>query len=222
MDTPVPTVAAIGTATSADFSFTFRTDKIRDDNGNVIGTGRKHPEVKGPLPVPTSEQLIAALQEGGKIAELIHAAIYDQIDAAARAQINEWRENNPADATFTPTNFDLSKLTIEAIATTPPAQRKNASVSDEDVTAFLEDYNHVMVETVKYDAKRVKLAMAHFKVRLVRIKNDKEAVKKLLDLLNIWASKTESLEDHTAFYEELVKRAEKYLNETPKAVSDAL
>jgi hypothetical protein len=215
-------VPTLGTATSAEFNFTFRTEKIRDDDGKVIGTGRKHPAVKAPLPIPTTEQIVTYLQAGGKVAELIHDAVYSAIKDAAKNFIDDWRENQPADATFTPTNFDLSKLTLEAIASTPASQRKNAAVSDEDITAFLDDYHHVMVTDVGYEEKRVKLAMAHFKVRLVRIKNDKEAVKKLLDLLNIWATKTEALEDHQAFYEELTRKADKYLKEEAKQLSSAL
>ncbi len=216
--TPTP----IGSATSKEFSFFFRTDKIRDDEGKVIGTGRKHPDVKGVLPIPTYAQLIADLQAGGKEAEMILEGVINEIDRAARQQINDWRENNPPEANFTATAFDLSKLTLTAIANTPRGERAGAAISDEDWTAFLDDYAHVMVHVVGYEEKKVKLAMMHFKVQLRRIKNDKAAVQKLLDLLNVWASKTESLEDHMACYEDLTKRAAKYLKAEEKNVSDAL
>lgn len=218
----VTTPVAVGTATSKEFSFFFRTDKIRDDEGKVIGTGRKHPDVKGVLPIPTYADLIVFLQQGGKEAELLLEAATDQIDKAARQQINDWRENNPADANFTATAFDLSKLTLTAIANTPRGERAGATISDEDWTAFLDDYAHVMVHVVGYEEKKVKLAMMHFKVQLRRIKNDKAAVQKLLDLLNVWASKTEALEDHMACYEDLTKRAGKYLKAEEKNVSEAL
>jgi hypothetical protein len=211
-----------GTATSGEFSFFFRTDKIRDDEGKVIGTGRKHPDVKAVLPVPTYAQLIEFLQQGGKEAELLLDAAKAEIERAARAQINDWRENNAPDANFTPTNFDLSKLSITSIANTPRAERGGAAISDEDWTAFLDDYSHVMVHVVGYEEKKVKLAMMHFKVQLRRIKNDKPAVQKLLDLLNVWASKTENLEDHMACYEDLTKRAAKYLKAEEKNVAEAL
>lgn len=225
MNTQVATaavVAAIGAATSKEFNFGFRTDKVRDDEGKVIGTGRKHPDVKAPLPVPTAEQLIAFLQEGGKEAELIVDAAYSQVELAARAQINDWREGSGLDKDFTATDFDLAKLTLTAIANTPKGERAGAAISDEDWTAMLEDYRQVMVEVVGYEAKKVALAVMHFKVLFRRIKNDKAAVQKLLDLLNIWATKTPNLEDHTACYEDLAKRAAKYLKAEDKNVAEAL
>lgn len=213
---------AVGTENAAEFSFFFRTEKIRDDEGNVIGNGRKHPEVKAVLPVPTSADLIAAIEAGGKVAEMIHEAVREVIFGAAKNQISDWREGQPAEATFTATNFNLAGLTLDAIASMPRGERKSAAISDEDWTAFLNDYHHVMVHTIGYDEKRVKLAMAHFKVRLNRIKNDKSAVRKLVDLLNMWAGKTEALEDHVACYEDLTKRADKFLKAEEKNFSDAL
>lgn len=215
-------VIPVGVATSKEFNFFFRTDKIRDDEGKVIGTGRKHPDVKGILPIPTYLNLIQLLQAGGKEAELILDGVVNEIDKAARLQINDWREGQPAEANFTATNFDLGKLSLTAIANTPRGERGGATISDEDWTAFLEDYSHTMVQVVGYEEKKVKLAMMHFKVQLRRIKNDKPAVQKLLDLLNVWASKTGSLEDHMACYEDLTKRAAKYLKAEEKNVSEAL
>ena len=65
MDNPVTTTEqqaapAPGTATSTQFSFFFRTDKVRDDEGKVIGAGRKHPDVKAVLPIPTYADLTAS------------------------------------------------------------------------------------------------------------------------------------------------------------------
>lgn len=224
MNAPVTTAAAvaIGAATAAEFAFFFRTEKIRDDDGKVIANGRKHPEVKAMLPVPTSDQLISLLQTGGKEAELIHDAVRDYISSAAKNQIADWREGQPADATFTATNFNLDGLTLTAIANMPKSDRKSNAISDEDWTAFLDDYHQTMVNKVGYEEKRVKLAMAHFKVRLNRIKNDKSAVKKLVDLLNIWADKTEALEDHLSCYEDLTKRAERFLKADEKNFAEAL
>jgi hypothetical protein len=142
---------------------------------------------------------------------------------AAKAQIADWRENNPAEANFTPTNFNLAELSFSAIANKPKSERGGPTISDEDWTAFLEDYAGVMTSpAVGYDAKKVKLHVDHFKVQLRRIKNDKASVQKLLDLLNVWASKTESMEDHETAYESLKGKAEKYLKAEEKNVFDAL
>ena len=221
-----------GMATTKECSFFFRTDKIRDDDGKVLAVGRKHPDVKGPVPIPTYVRLIEALQAGGKTAEFILESVVNEVDKAARQQINEWRENNPdiaatptsaaVEKNFTATNFDLAKLDIDVIALTPARDRAGAAISDDDWTAFLEDYKYVMVSVVGYEEKKVKLAMMHFKVQLRRIKNDKPAVQKLQDLLNVYATKTENLEDHQACYEDLTKRAAKYLKAEEKNVAEAL
>jgi hypothetical protein len=213
------TAAAVATK---EFSFGFRTDKIRDDEGKVIGTGRKHPTFAAVLPVPSREDAITMLQAGGKEADLLMDALYGQIELAARAQINDWREANGLDVDFTPNAFDLSQLAISVIANTDKKDRAGAAISEEDQTAFLEDYQHVMTNVVGYDKKRVALAMSHFKVQLRRVKNDKPAVQKLLDLLTTWADKTEALEDHMAVYQDLDRRATKYLAAVEKNVAQAL
>jgi hypothetical protein len=215
-------VIATGTASNQLFSFFFRTDKVRDDEGKVIGTGRKHPDVKATLPIPTYADMIVALQQGGKEAELLLEGVIALIDTAARNQINDWREANGLDKDFTANDFDLSKLTLTAIANTPKGERGGPAISDDDWTAFLEDYRHTMVDLVGYDAKRVNLAIMHLKVQFRRIKNDKAAVQKLLDLLNIWATKTENLEDYVQCYEALCNKAKKYITAEEKDLSSAL
>ena len=189
-----------GKATSANFSFHFRTDKVRDDEGKVIGTGRKHPSVEAILPIPTYDELVVALQGGGKEAEVILDSVIAMIEAAARGQINDWREANGLDKDFSVTAFDLNKLTLTAIANTPKADRAGAAISDEDWTGFLDDYTNVMTQMVGYDAKKVKLHVTHLKVQLRRIKNDKASVGKLLEFLNVWAAKTEALYEHVDCY----------------------
>lgn len=221
-NTVVPATVAAGTATSASFSFHFRTDKIRDDDGKVIGTGRKHPSIEAVLPIPTYNNLIEQLQAGGKEAEMILDSVQAMIDAAARQQINDWRETNGLDKDFPVTSFDLGKLTLTAIANTPKADRASAAISDEDWTGFLDDYTNVMVQVVGYDAKKVKLHVTHLKVQLRRVKNDKASIGKLLEFLNIWAAKTEALDDHVDCYKDLIKRANKYLKAEEKDLSSAL
>lgn len=212
----------LGQATNALFKFDFRTDTQRDDEGKEIGKGRKHPTVKGPLPIPTYTQLGEYLAEGGKEAALILEAVINMIDTAARGQINEFRETQGLDKDFQLTNFDLNKLTLTGIANTPRGERGGPAISDADWTAFLMDYAQVMTGVVGYDANKVKLHVVHLKVQFRRIKNDKPIVKKMMDFLATWAAKTESLDDHAACYEDLVRRGEKYLKAEEKDLLSAL
>lgn len=212
----------VGQRTAQPFSFFFRTDKLRDNEGKVLGNGRKHPDVKAVLPVPTYAQMIEFLQQGGKEAELMFDALVTEIDRAARNQINDFREDKGLDVDWKADMFDLSKLSVTAIANTPRGERGGPTISDEDWTAFLADYKHVMVDIVGYEEKKVDLAIMHLKVQLRRIKNDKAAVAKLLELLNLYATKTESMEDHAGAWQELTKKAQKYLTAEEKNVSEAL
>ena len=66
-------------------------------------------------------------------------AVEDVIFSAGRQQINSYLENNP-DGTFTNEMFDLSKLTLEAIALIPKKERGAWAPGKEDLDAFCEDY----------------------------------------------------------------------------------
>lgn len=213
--------APLGQATSALFSFFFKTDKIRDNDGKVIGNGRKHPDVKTVLPVPTFVELLAALEAGGKTAELILELVTGAIDTAARGQINDWRETNGLEKDFTPTAFDISKLSLEAIANTPRSERGGPAFSEDEVTGFLDDYSSVMVNAVGYDAKKVALHVSHFKTQFRRIKNDKQAVGKLYELLQMWLTKTEAADEYAAIYQDLEKRANRYMKAEDKNLAEA-
>lgn len=220
--TPEVVQIPVGTATSKEFVFNFRTDKVRDDEGKVISKGRKHPDVKAVLPIPTFAALAALIAAGGKEAELVLDSVIDTITLAARQQINTFREDKGLAADFTPTAFNLDQLSLAAIANMPKSERGGPAISDEDWTAFLEDYTNVMVTQQGYDAKRVGIHVMHFKSQIRRVKNDKPVVQKLLDLLNAWATATENLEDHMTIYQDLAKRCEKYLKADEKNLMDAL
>lgn len=208
---------------TVEFQWDFRTDKIRDDEGKVISKGRKHPSIKAALAVPTAQDLAAFLNADANSAEskFILEQTYEAIKRVAKAQIDDWREANGLDKDFDPTFFDLSKLSFTAVANTPKGER-GAEISEEDWTAFLEDYSHTMVNVVGYDAKRVALHVIHFKSKLRRMKNDKPAIQKMYELLQTWATKSENVEDFAACYADLEARCKKYLTEPEKVLSDAL
>jgi len=235
----------LGTETAVEMKFQFRVDKLRDDDGKVIGNRMvtlrdehgnpllddkgnekkikgKHPDIVAPIPVPTTEELIAFLQAGGKEAELVHEAVREMAFNAAKNQINNLRDEKGLEAIITPQDLDLNQLSFTAIANAPKSTRSRELFSEEDLTAFLEDYHNTMVQKANYEEKRVKLAVTHFKSKLIRLKNDKEALRKLGDLLDLWATKTEALEDHVPVYDYLKQRIEKYIEAEEKNFSESL
>lgn len=199
----------------------FRTDKIRDDTGEVIGKGRKHPSLEVVLPEPTVDEFIQLFRDDSKVQAYVQALLRDDIRNAARDQIDEWREANGLDKDFNPSFLNLDALDFVTIASTEKAASAE-SISDEDWTAFFEDYTNVMVKGNNYDPKRVALHIRHYKAKLARLRSDEGALGKILDMLAMWAAATENLEDHTKCYKYLVARAEKYLRAEKKNAADAL
>jgi hypothetical protein len=226
---PAPANTLIG----KEMKYFFKTEKIKDADGKVIGDGRKHPDVVAVLPVPTVEDVInfvSHLNETGadgkktaaaKVADLILEALQDVVFQAGRSQINDFLEKNP-EGTFTATNFDLSKLSLEYIASLERGQRGAWAPSDEDLKLFNEDYTNVFVHQVNYDPKKVKVHCDQFDRAFSKIKSDKVALGKMQDFLTIWASKTSNMDTLLQTYEYLVGKIHKFLKAEEKNFADAL
>jgi hypothetical protein len=234
-----------------EFKYFFKTPTIKDENGKEIGKGKKHPDVKAVLPVPTPVDIINYLSHSGevdkvdtgeknkdgtpvikevptaaaKVARLIMEGVEDMVFQAGRAQINDWLEKNQdknPDAQFSPTLFDLSKVGLEYIATLERGQRGAWAPSEDDLKAFCEDYTMIFVNEINYDPKKVKVHCDQFEKGLAKLKNDKPAVKKMQEFLNVWATKTSNMEVNADTYEWLQNRAKKYLAAEEKNYADAL
>lgn len=221
-----------------EFSFFFKTEKLKDDGGAVIGDGRKHPTVTAVLPVSQPLDIIEAfsflgeteksadgktevLTKRAKTATLILETIQDLHYQAARGQINDWLEKTPS-GTFTATNFDLSKLTLEYIASLDKGSRGAWAPSEDDLKVFNEDYTMIFVQEVRYDPKRVKVHCDQFTKGFVKIKNDKIALGKMGEFLTIYASKTANMESNEQTYAWLLARIKKYEKAEEKNFADAL
>jgi len=221
-----------------EFSYFFKTEKVRDENNNIIGDGRKHPNVVAVLPVVQVGDIIdklsylgemETLEDGktqrptsrAKTAALILETVQDLHYQAGRSQINDFLEKNPA-GTFTATNFDLSKLTLEYVASQDRASRGVWSPSEEDMKSFNEDYTMIFVQEVQYDPKRVKVHCEQFSKGYAKIRNDKIALGKMQEFLTVWAGKTQNMEQNFQTYEWLLARSNKYLKADDRNFADAL
>ena len=219
-------------------SYFFKTEKIKDDAGNTIGDGRKHPTVEAVLPVPSAADLIEVLSFFGetekaadgktdtltrraKVAQMLMESAHDLVYQEGRRQINEFFEKDPK-GTFTATNFDLAKMDLEAIALMDRGSRGAWAPSEEDLKSFCEDYTNIMVQEVQYEAKRVKVHCDQFTKGFVKIKNDKVALGKMHEFLVGYASRTQNMEGNAQTYEWLAARLKKYLEAEEKNFADAL
>jgi hypothetical protein len=202
-----------------EMKFHFRTEKIRNEKNEVIGEGKKHPEVKAVLPIPSKEELIDFIAAGGKEYEFLQEAVQDQIKLAARAMINDFRDNNP-DKEVTPDVFDLSKLTFTAIANMDKRDRA-PEIPEEVWNAFFEDYKAVLTQ-LGQAPERVQKHVVLFKSQFRTARYDKPALSILKDRLNMWASKTENMEDHEDCFNVLNNKLDKYLKADEKNLVEAL
>lgn len=208
------------TVNAKEFKYFFKTEKLKDEEGNKIGDGRKHPDVVASLPVPTVEEVIQMLAQEGPVRKLIMDSLEDTVFAAGRQQINSYLENTP-DGTFTAQMFDLSKLTLEQIALIPKKERGAWAPDKEDLDNFCEDYKQVMVHDIGYDAKKVGTHCNNFSKGLIKIKNDKPILAKVKELLLTWAAKSPNIDEHQQTYDWFVARIDKWLKAEEKLTVEA-
>lgn len=203
-----------------EFTFTFRTEKIRDEQGNEIGEGPKTPPVKVILPFPSDEDMINFLGSQGKEAEYIRDIVYEAIKAQGRGQINEFVKENP-DKPVTADILDLSKLTFSAIANTPRESRAKPEIPEEVFNTFYEQYKTDMLAAGK-EVNRVQKHIALFKTQFRTCKFDKPALQILKDNLNLWAAKTEAMADNVDVFEFLTTKVDRFLKAEEKNLVAAL
>lgn len=236
------TPAAPNVVNGKEVKYFFKTEKIKDEEGKPIGEGRKHPDVTAVLPMPSPVDVINYLSNFGatekvnkdgkevevptllsKVAKLVMEGVEELVISAGRSQINDFLEKDPK-GTFTANNFDLSKLTLEFIATLEKGRRGAWAPSDEDMKAFTDDYTQVMVHLVNYDPKKVKVHCDVFSKGLSKVKADKVAVDKMKQFLVLYASKAteDAMKLNEQTYEWLMGKADKYLEAEEKNFADAL
>lgn len=215
--------------TGKEFKFFFKTEKVKDAEGKEVGEGKKHPDVKAILPVPSRDELIVALSNGdSKEAKLIVELVEQAVADAARAQINETRENkkdaNGNLGEFKATDFDLTKLTLTAIANMPKGQRGAWAPSDEDHKDFAELYKQVLIHRMDYDPKKTQTHCDHYKSGFAKVKTNKQVLAKLQEFLVGFASKVEEeeMEEVQQTYDWLTNRVEKYLKAEERNLLEAL
>jgi len=187
---------------SREISFRFRKDKL----------GAKREAISLVVGVPSVAGIVTILQEkdsdpkAAKAWELIQEALLDKIFAAGQAIIGDDEK-----AQLTSQNFPIDKLTWEAIANQPKADRRVA-IPEELWAEFNQEYIKVMPGlTGKTDAQ-VSLAAQVFIKKLVPARGDVKALTTLQSQLAIFSSspRAEEFEDIIGF---LSRRVDTYMAE---------
>ena len=201
------------------FKFNFKSRKITDENGKEIGRTKKQPSVECDLPVPSQEEVLAIIQNGGAEAALIHSAISDIIYNAARSQFDEiiegFGDDDSKEVSAAMLNYE--QLDLSYIASIPPASRGATAISDEEWQAFFEDYLAVMVAATGKAEERIKNHINLFK-RPQKAKANKEVLAVLVDQLDIYLASSGNLEDTGLCAERIRNKFSKWISEPEKAV----
>jgi hypothetical protein len=200
------------------FKFNFKSRKITDENGKEIGRTKKQPSVICDLPVPSTEDVILILQDGGAEAILIHSAIADIIYNSARNQFDEIIEGfGEEDKEVNASMLNYGQLSLEYIASIPPSSRGATAISDEEWQAFFEDYLSVMVAATGKAEERIKNHINLFK-RPQKAKANKEVLQVLVDQLDIYLASSGNLEDTALAAERIRNKYSKWISEPERAV----
>lgn len=225
-------VAAPSPLTSKDPSvmvkqtFHFKTEKLRDEKGNVVGDGKKHPSVSLDLPVPTVAALQVMLSNPDQFkaeVELLLSTISDQVYRVARSQINDWRENNK-DGTVTAACLNYGKLSWNAIANMPKSERGSSVPSEEDQKAFFESYLAVMPEALNKSKEKIENHILCFQGGFKKQRSQKEILEMFINSLAVYVSSAgeDAIEEHQEVIEYFNGRLQKLLTAEEKITMDNL
>lgn len=192
-----------------EFKFNFKTDKE---------SGVKRPTVELILPVPSIEGIVHILEnatEFPKQYELLRDAIYEVIADQARGLVND----NEA---ITQDNFPLDKVTWEAIANMPKAERRGGGISKEVWEEFGKDYIEVMPAATGKAVEKVALAAKILVGKLNQVKTNKAVLAAMKEFLGIYINVTPNAETFLPCVEFLKDKAEKLINAEDVDLIDAL
>lgn len=209
-------------AIAQSFKFNFKSRKIMDEAGNEIGKTKKQDSVTCDLPVPSDQDVVDILTQNpeGKEADLIRAAIAGIIYNQARGQFDEIIDQFGDDDSkvVSASMLDYDQLTLAYIASIPPARRGAAAISEEDWTAFFEDYLAVMVAATGKTADRIKNHINLFK-KPAKAKANKEVLRVLVDQLDIYMANSANLEDTGTCASRVSEKFQKWIAEPEKAAN---
>jgi len=189
------------TRSMTEVSFSFRTDKL---------LGTKRPTLKLTLPHYTWEGLTEALsnEENPDVTNKVILYVLDvvnaEVTAAARSQVND--DDKPVNSQ---SDLDLSKLTLEYLATQPKSER--AKIDKETWTNFAKDYITIMPGLTQKSLTAVGRAAELFTGKLNAVKSNKKVLAILAPQLDLWATHTTEMEEFGEIYDLLKTKLDTYL-----------
>lgn len=185
-----------------DTRFTFKKQTAVDELGAEI----KRPPVVLALPIPTFTGLVEAF-DNEKVQQFVLDLVEDAIKEQARVQVSD--EDKPVNRQD---ELDLSKLTLEYIASIPKSDRAAGGISKEVWEAFGKDYVATIVAHTDRGPDKASKAASLLVGKVNSVKTDKPVLKFLQGQLQIWATKSSNLEDFAEVYQFLDTKISSLLN----------
>lgn len=221
-----PAVDPNATVVMVEQPFHFKTEKLRNEKGEEIGTGKKHPTVKIALPVPTQLKLMQWLSEPetyAKELKLISDTMLDQVYRVARTQINDWREANK-DGTVTTASLNYDKLDWTAIANMPKGERASSIPSDEDIKAFLESYLAIMPAALNKSKDKIENHLLLFSTGFKKQRSQREILEAVVGFISVYMSAAgeETVAEHEEVLDYFSAKLERMLKVEEKITLDSL
>lgn len=226
--TPTPEVVPAAPSPNAVMvkeSFHFKKEKIRDDNGVIVGEGKKLPKAELYLPIPTPEYLVSILQGGEQTAkqrDLLMSALESIVYSQAREQINDIREKNKDIITITQDRLNLDTLLWDHIANLPARERASSVPGDEDLQSFFESYLSVMPKALDKDEGKIKNHVNIFKEGFKKQRSNKPMLEVFKNFLAVYVQNVqdETLEEQGAVVTYFETKLDRMLKSEEKITMD--
>lgn len=185
--------------------------KVTDEAGNDT----KRPTVALKLPFPSVEGIIDIISAGGKGLELLQEAVKDIIIKQAREFVN-------ADETITQDTLPIDKLSWEAVANMPQAERRGGGIAKEIWEAFAKDYIAIMPGITGKAKEKIAMAAKVLVKKFADVKTDKKVITLLKSQLALYANSSPSAEEYVECIQFLDKKADTLLAADSSSLLDAL
>lgn len=186
------------TTKPVNFNFKKSVDKITG-----IETIRK--PVQLAIPYPSVEGVVNILETGGKGLELLMEAIEGVVNSAARDLLYEDEKLNAA-------TFPVEKISWEAIANLPKAQRRGGGIPKETWESFAQDYVEVMPAITGKTLEQVANAAKILMNKLQQVRTNEPVLNLLVEQLAIYAENSPNIEEYQDCVAFLLNKADTFLN----------
>lgn len=167
------------------------------------------------LPYPSVQGLIDVIETGGKGLELLMDVMESAVNAASRDIILDDHGINAA-------NFPVEKVSWEAIANMPKAQRNGGGIPKESWDAFAANYTTIMPEVTGKSLEAVARAAKILANKLVQVKTNIPVLNLLVEQLSIYAENSAEFEEHKDCVAFLLEKANTLVNVSPQELLEAL